>query len=1429
MYKIKPILLLFLLVLCEANLIAHWVPDKKAFNIRSSFRNGEYDKSFRLCNKTISGFENGRSNNIFCYLEALDFKIKNKLEIAARIEETTSTLEKLITTSQSLDTEQKSFEILALAKVSATYSMYGFFKRAKLLLDESLTLYKTHTPTQIKSALDYYTVITWNRCGYHEDASKLAENSLNSMMSYFDSTYSLKSPRQSINGIYEGKFLIEQKRNTADFLNEYALSLHNKGSYIKADSLIQHSYRWIKTNIDPRSRDVSAFDNRMLKIKNLESLEKSSLAYDLATKKTQDGIDGILTPLDKTFKGYSYLETSEQYMGYEKILARYYWQSGVLNTGKRSTADGFYHKHRSCYKRMGTNRKNVNIIKAELLKLDKYIITNQPENAVPLLDTLIKKKNRAKSGIFLPNNHPNKRLLLLKSLEIYTILGLKKELIHTIKQLEKVDKVLFNEDSPLYTRDKLYMAMIKSDVLDLNKEAGLTFGEILDNSNSTQLFPLNNEFSKYDNEYSRLLIRLGKFKKAEKRIAKAREFASQFRDKHEGNYVRQDLLLAELLLETSKINEAKEILSKDNKTGLYRAHVSKKSFENRETIDEYYRLSMRKNILYGRLREAEEDFDKIKTKQLEDHINFSPLYISTGDFKEAEEMLVDAKKKYKSTYGTGSRRLLPALNYLSNINAQTGNYSKASNLEALALTRNLFGTNSWQYADALFVEGESYAILGDYRSAILELKQALNIYKSVYGEKHIKYASTLSELSLAKLYSGKSTQSTELDLLKASSTVREIMGANTVLHASILQNLAFYYLEINNIDLAEQHLQEAIEALNVLGSSNYKLKLAQIYRVKGKIQQYNKEFKDSESSFKKSLDYFSEIFNNKEHLEIVQTQSSMAQLYYVQGERKDSKKTLKKTTETYLDYINKYFNFLTEREKKEFWKKIKTDFEFYNTIAFENNDPKEIETVYNNTLNTKALLLNSSKQLRKAIYSSKDASVKKLFELWSAKQETLIKALSSNNEELQKQGINISLLQKEVDQLEKKLGEKSNAFSQKKREKFITWKDVRDQLRPDEFAIEIIRYRHFENGFTNNIKYKALIVGNGYESPRVVDLTNGNELDKRYLSFYRNSTKFKTNDPYSYNAYFKPIHDVIGDNKKIYISLDGVFNLINLETLRTPDGLFMIDKNEIITVTNTKDLITRQTNSSFINKNILLIGNPLYYQANLSSPEHDNMDGSQKWSQLPGTEKEANAINTKFKSSNWNTTLYTWDNASESVVKSIGKVQDSIYSYLHISTHGFFKPEQQQTLSSELDNRRGLDDPYLRSGLLFKNGGDIIDNNTVLNYNVSDGVLTAKEVANLDLENMETVVLSACETGLGKVSSGEGVYGLQRAFQSAGAKSVIISLFKVDDEVTNLLMQLMTEKYLETGNKREALTYAKKEVRKKYPDPIFWGSFVMSE
>ena len=149
--------------------------------------------------------------------------------------------------------------------------------------------------------------------------------------------------------------------------------------------------------------------------------------------------------------------------------------------------------------------------------------------------------------------------------------------------------------------------------------------------------------------------------------------------------------------------------------------------------------------------------------------------------------------------------------------------------------------------------------------------------------------------------------------------------------------------------------------------------------------------------------------------------------------------------------------------------------------------------------------------------------------------------------------------------------------------------------------------------------------------------------------------------------------------------------------------------------------------------------------------------------------------------------------------------------------------ELEQLTESEA---RLSENPLLKTGLLLKGAGDVFAD-TKYNYNLRSGILTASEAMNLNLDKTDLVVLSACETGLGDIAYGEGVYGLQRAFLVAGAKVLIMSMFKVDDAATKALVGNFYRKWTTTKNIRQSFIDAKKEIRVTYPDPVDWGAFIM--
>ena len=492
---------------------------------------------------------------------------------------------------------------------------------------------------------------------------------------------------------------------------------------------------------------------------------------------------------------------------------------------------------------------------------------------------------------------------------------------------------------------------------------------------------------------------------------------------------------------------------------------------------------------------------------------------------------------------------------------------------------------------------------------------------------------------------------------------------------------------------------------------------------------------------------------------------------------------------------------------------------------------------YNNLLFTKSISLQGTKKRKEAFLKSNDPAVISLYENWLDKKQQLIRLYFKASESAAQPGQekpqqdDLKALQDEVTSMENELTSRARDFNKLLKITPPDWKDVKSKLKEGEFAIEITRFQWKDQVYYSDTSYyAAYIITPGSASPDVVYLPDAPaDLEDRFYKQYKNSIRLKVDDKESYNHYWKPIAarlEALNGGKppaKVYLSPDGIFHLINISTLKNPaTGKYVLDEILVQPATSTSDIAYAGTKES--NLAAVLIGRPSYkLSSGTGSGELEagttrgfvNSFKENNIPDLPGTESEIMSIKAEMEKNRLKVDYFLKDEATE----------DKLYQLhspgiLHIATHGFWAG----TGSNATDGFR-LFNAMANSGLLLSG---------VVNYyssekfpNTYDGVLTAYEAQNLDLGNTSLVVLSACETTLGYLDAGEGVYGLQRAFRAAGAGSIMTSLWKVDDNATRDFMITFYQQYFQTRDKYAAFTYAQKAIRDKYIYPYFWGAFVM--
>jgi CHAT domain-containing protein len=298
-------------------------------------------------------------------------------------------------------------------------------------------------------------------------------------------------------------------------------------------------------------------------------------------------------------------------------------------------------------------------------------------------------------------------------------------------------------------------------------------------------------------------------------------------------------------------------------------------------------------------------------------------------------------------------------------------------------------------------------------------------------------------------------------------------------------------------------------------------------------------------------------------------------------------------------------------------------------------------------------------------------------------------------------------------------------------------------------------------------------------------------------------------DKETFKVLWKPIHDKIGDVKRVRVSPDGIFYKMNPNTFRLPSGDFLIDRYFVSYVTSCKDLFREPTND--LRKRAYLFGNPLFIGA-----EGEQTVGLKS---LPGAEAEIKSIGDLLTTDGWNSKTYVRGEANETTVRSA--INPTI---LHIATHGYFG--EQGAVIKQLESNTN---PLFKSGLYFANVNDTYkayqNGGSTISFN--DGILTAYEAMSLSLENTRLVVLSACESGLGDVKNGEGVYGLQRAFMVAGARNLITSIVKVEDQATKELMVTFYQNLSISDQIGESMRKAQIAIKNKYIKANIWGAFML--
>lgn len=856
--------------------------------------------------------------------------------------------------------------------------------------------------------------------------------------------------------------------------------------------------------------------------------------------------------------------------------------------------------------------------------------------------------------------------------------------------------------------------------------------------------------------------------------------------------------------------------------------------------------------------------DKIYALSL---IQLGLAYFETGIFSKSEKTYLEAIEIFKKLDEENSAEYATLINNLAVLYYNKGEFYTAEKiyLQAKELRERTIGKNHPDYALTLNGLAVLYQESGNFKKAEPLYVEALELINKKGLDNSIKFT-ILTNLGELYAFTGKFNQAADTYSI-AYKTGMKIFGQNSPDFARLLKKIAGFYKSVGQFGMSDTLYTECILAIKNSVGKNHP-DYASALNNRGELYMQMKDYPRAENDLFEAAALTKKIYGEY-HYQYSILQNNLAAYYFETNQKKKCEKQLVRANENLINKVNESLSYMTGQESEAFLKSTDFLFDVYYSFYFNEKEknPSLAGIAYDNVLARKGLMLQAEKSLRKSVFQTADSTLIHNYLEFIAIKEKQAKAYTAdkqlNEDEPEK-------LNQRAEQLEKKLSSNSIIFNSRLKNNTTGWKDIKKQLHKDEVAIEFIRFGYRNLFFTDSIFYCALILKPDYKYPKMIYLFEERELadlidkndyytDEEYIAHLHHKTNRKQegykieNDEISNkldSLIWSPIAPLLNGVQTVFYSPGGLLHNISFAALSINDSTYISDKYKLHTLISTKNILNHERFVSITGYKVSLYGGIDYdlkpealrkithsYQKD-SALEINNqhvkqltktLSRGENWAYLKGTLLETEAIEALFKAKKIDVDSYKGENAIEEAFKQYSGAIISP-NIIHIATHGFFFPDPEikttaNSASNNLNAFRSSENPLFRSGLLFA-GANRSWNNELMPDESEDGILTAYEVSNTNLINTDLVVLSACETGLGEIKGGEGVYGLQRSFKIAGAEYIIMSLWQIPDyQTVELMKQFYTYKNL-NFTIPEAFNLAQNEMKRKYL-PYYWAAFVL--
>ncbi len=842
-----------------------------------------------------------------------------------------------------------------------------------------------------------------------------------------------------------------------------------------------------------------------------------------------------------------------------------------------------------------------------------------------------------------------------------------------------------------------------------------------------------------------------------------------------------------------------------------------------------------------------------------DPLSIYNTLLDLGSIYQAQSKLADAEATYEEALqglvellGEGHPSSLVARNNLGQIYEMSGLYDQAEPLlkQTVTLMENILGP---EHPDTLTVRNNLallYESQGNFREAEPLYIKSRDLMIQVFGENHNNPTAVTNNLAYLYML---------MEEYEASAAMFEevvtrwtnIFGPEHQNTLKATNNLGRVYKRQGVLDLAEENISRALELRQRVLGENHIDAIRSMIDLGGVYIDQGRE-DEADALLTRALALAETELGNL-HPYTFDALNYLAQVKENMNELQSAVEIREKGFARRSDFLDTMLWTTGENAREGYIRLHRPEFNKYLSLLSRIGDEASAKRLIDASLQRKGLLLKVTSEIQQIATMTSDPQLSALAtRLEDARKELAAKTLSGPTAETKGNHVEVLYqLEQKVNEIQGQIGRASVRF----RTSIAGSSSDRltGEMAEDSALVDFLAYE--EDGEQKLLAGVITKFGDEVEY-HIVNYDDRAAIEES-ISYYREMIQDDLVDEdelaeigiETYIAVWDPLMDTLGDLDYVYLIPDGLLNIVPFGALMNEDEEYLIQTHDLHLLTSGRDLLPNDYQLAA--GEYLVMAGPDYDSDKVVSADVMAAAAGRRsaalqmgirgagtglrglnFAPLPGAEEEGRIIIDRVVDNNGNSDNFFGNDAQEQVLVQMNEPPE----ILHVATHGFFLKPDDTLRKRLLKAQRGTevhvpppgDNPMLRAGLAFAG----INTNAQFLGDIettNDGVLTALEVLDLNLSGTKLVVLSACETGLGEIHEGEGVYGLRRSFQEAGVAEVVSSLWEVSDAGTQALMTDFYQKLLNGMPAREALRETQLEMidNPQWGYPYIWSAFMI--